>query len=80
MDTSYRDYLGTLNINLKVLASKLDTVLENPKLEHDLQSLASRDYVYHLESMVMLMVDKIIEARKRDYRLQLWPPRRQNSV
>jgi hypothetical protein len=69
-NANYRNYLGTLNVNLKVLAARLDLVLADSKLETDLESLVSTAMIYHLESQAINMADHITEARKRDYRLQ----------
>ena len=51
METPFRDYLGTLNINLKVLSALLDEALENEAMVDSIGRTA--EAVYSFEDIVM---------------------------
>ena len=63
--TTYRDCLGTLNVNIKVLSQKLDNVLfpKGSDVIPEMDTLTASIYV--LERMAQDMAAEIDQATKR---------------
>ena len=54
-EPKYRDLVGTLNINLKVLSARLDKVLESPDREQAMTNYISTAEIFALEMLAQNM-------------------------
>ena len=59
LEQSYRDYLGTLKVNLQVAVSRLDKIMDNPKLVESLRHELPISVITHTESMVIALNEKL---------------------
>ena len=64
---TYRDCLGTLNVNLKVLSARLDNVLEQSNIEKEMETHTAA--IYALERLAMDMSEQIQTAIMRVHRI-----------